>query len=240
MHRYFSAASIALLTVISAVGPASSLEMKDLPPSISVTGEGHSYAKPDQAQLSMGVVSEAKTAAIALKTNSEKMSNLIKTLTGKGIAEKDILTSNFSVNPQYRYDNVNNQQRQTLVGYQVSNEVQVKIRNLPALGDLLDAVVTAGANNVNGISFSLADPAPVLDQARQKAMADAKRKADLYATAAGVKAGRVLYVTESSGTIYPPRPMMMGARMAAAEASVPIAAGEQESTATITVVYAIE
>lgn len=157
----------------------------------------------------------------------------------KNIADKDILTSNFSVNPQYRYDNINGQQRASIVGYQVSNEVTVKIRNLPSLGDILDAVITAGANNVNGISFSLAEPGNVLDQARQKAMADAKRKAELYAGAAGVKVGRVLYITESSGSIQPPGPMMMMARAAVSEA-VPISAGEQESTATITVIYAIE
>lgn len=239
MTRFFLSASLGLLTAISAAAPSLAIEMKDLPPSVSVTGEGHAYAKPDQAQISMGVVSDSKTAAIALKSNNEKMTNLISTLKAKGIAEKDILTSNFSVNPQYRYDNVNGQQRPTIIGYQVSNDVQVKIRNLPSLGDILDAVVTAGANNVNGISFSLAEPAGVLDQARQKAMSDAKRKADLYAAAAGVKVGRVLYITESSGTIQPPRPMMMQARAASIE-SVPISSGEQESTATITVVYAFE
>jgi uncharacterized protein YggE len=213
--------------------------MKDLPPSVSVTGEGHAYAKPDQAQISMGVTSDAKTAAVALKTNTDKMTSLFSTLKSKNIADKDVLTSNFSVNPQYRYDNINGQQRASIVGYQVSNEVTVKIRNLPSLGDILDAVITAGANNVNGISFSLAEPGSVMDQARQKAMADAKRKAELYAGAAGVKVGRVLYITESSGSIQPPRPMMMMARAAVSDA-VPISAGEQESTASITVIYAIE
>lgn len=240
MQRFFLSASLGLLTALSAAAPGWAIEMKDLPPSISVTGEGHAYAKPDQAQISMGVVSDSKTAAVALKSNNEKMTTLISTLKSKGIAEKDILTSNFSVNPQYRYDNVNGQQRPSIIGYQVSNDVHVKIRNLPSLGDLLDAVITAGANNVNGISFSLAEPDSVLDQARQKAMSDAKRKADLYAGAAGIKAGRVLYITESSGTIQPPRPMMMMAARASMESSVPIASGEQESTASVTVVYAIE
>ena len=239
MTRFFLSASLGLLTVLSAASPSWAIEMKELPPSVSVTGEGHAYARPDQAQISMGVVSDSRTAAVALKTNTEKMTNLINTLKSKGIAEKDVLTSNFNVSPQYRYDNANGQQRPTITGYQVSNEVHVKIRNLPSLGDILDAVVTAGANNVNGISFSLAEPDSVLDQARQKAVADAKRKAELYAGAAGVKIGRVLYITESSGTIQPPRPMMMDMARASV-ASVPISAGEQESTASITVVYAIE
>lgn len=239
MIRHLVSLSLSLCGIISAASPGFALEMKDLPPSVSVTGEGHAYAKPDQAQISMGVTSDAKTAAVALKTNTDKMTSLFSTLKSKNIADKDILTSNFSVNPQYRYDNINGQQRASIVGYQVSNEVTVKIRNLPSLGDILDAVITAGANNVNGISFSLAEPGNVLDQARQKAMADAKRKAELYAGAAGVKVGRVLYITESSGSIQPPRPMMMMARAAVSEA-VPISAGEQESTATITVIYAIE
>ncbi|MFN8551598.1 MAG: SIMPL domain-containing protein [Candidatus Obscuribacterales bacterium] len=239
MTRLFLSLSLSLCGIVSAALPGLAVEMKDLPPSVSVTGEGHAFAKPDQAQISMGVVSDAKTAAVALKNNTDKMNSLMSTLKSKGIAEKDILTSNFSVNPQYRYDNINGQQRPSIVGYQVSNEVHVKIRNLPTLGDILDAVITAGANNVNGISFSLAEPDSVLDQARQKAMADAKRKAELYAGAAGVKVGRVLYITESSGTIQPPRPMMMATRAEMAQ-SVPIAAGEQESTAAITVVYAIE
>jgi uncharacterized protein len=240
MTRLFLSLSLSLCGIVSAALPGLAVEMKDLPPSVSVTGEGHAFAKPDQAQISMGVVSDAKTAAVALKTNTDKMNSLMSTLKSKGIAEKDILTSNFSVNPQYRYDNINGQQRPSIVGYQVSNEVHVKIRNLPTLGDILDAVITAGANNVNGISFSLAEPDSVLDQARQKAMADAKRKAELYAGAAGVKVGRVLYITESSGTIQPPRPMMMMAARAEMAQSVPISAGEQESTAAITVVYAIE
>lgn len=239
MIRNFLSLSLGLCALVSATSPCFAVELKELPPSVTVTGEGQAYARPDQAQINMGVVSDAKTAAVALKANSEKMNGLINTLKNKGIAEKDILTSNFSVNPQYRYDNVSGQQRATITGYQVSNDVQVKIRSLPSLGEILDAVVTVGANNVNGINFSIAEPASVLDQARQKAMADAKRKAELYAGAAGVKVGRVLYITESSGTIQPPRPMMMMARAATAE-SVPISAGEQESTASITVVYAIE
>jgi uncharacterized protein YggE len=239
MIRYLLSLTLSLCGIVSAASPGFALEMKDLPPSVSVTGEGHAYAKPDQAQISMGVTSDAKTAAVALKTNTDKMTSLFSTLKSKNIADKDVLTSNFSVNPQYRYDNINGQQRASIVGYQVSNEVTVKIRNLPSLGDILDAVITAGANNVNGISFSLAEPGSVMDQARQKAMADAKRKAELYAGAAGVKVGRVLYITESSGSIQPPRPMMMMARAAVSDA-VPISAGEQESTASITVIYAIE
>jgi uncharacterized protein len=241
MTRIFLSATLGLIAILSTAQPSWSLEMKELPPSITVTGEGHAFARPDQVHITMGVVSESKTAAVALSNNNTKMDALIKTLSGKGIADKDILTSNFSVNPQYRYDNVGGQQRSTLIGYQVSNDVQVKIRNLSSLGDILDAVVTSGANNVNGINFSLAEPAPVLDQARIKAMTDAKRKAEIYANAAGVKIGRVLYITESSGMIQPPRPMGIKMRAyAPQEASVPIATGEQESSASITVVYAIE
>jgi uncharacterized protein len=241
MTRIFLSATLSLLAVLSTAQPGWSLETNQLPPSITVTGEGHAFARPDQVHITIEVISESKTAAVALTNNNNKMATLIKTLSGKGIADKDILTSNFSVNPQYRHDNISGQQRSTLIGYQVSNDVQVKIRNISSLGEILDAAVTSGANNVNGINFSIAEPAPVLDQARAKAMTDAKRKAELYANAAGVKIGRVLYITESSGMVQPPRPMLMSARaMAPQEVSVPIASGEQESNASITVVYAIE
>lgn len=241
MKNFWLSATVGLVSLISAASPAFALEMKELPPSVSVTGEGHAYASPDQASITMGVISEAKTASAALKTNNDKMTSLISTLKGKGIAEKDILTSNFSINPQYHYDNSSNgSQRATITGYQASNDVTVKIRKLGTLGDTLDAVVGAGANNVNGINFSLAEPAPVLDEARKKAVEDAKRKAELYASAAGVKVGRVLYITESAGMISPPRPMMARAMAKESFAAVPIATGEQESSASVTIIYSLE
>jgi uncharacterized protein YggE len=165
---------------------------------------------------------------------------LLKTLQAKGLADKDILTTNFSVNPQYRYDNSSGRPAPpTITGYSVNNSVQTKVRNLPKLGEILDAVVTSGANNVSGISFSVAEPDPLIDQARRKAVADAQRKAELYATASGAKAGRVLYITESNGVISPPRPMFMAMRAEAAQA-VPISSGEQEIAASVTITYAID
>jgi hypothetical protein len=167
------------------------------------------------------------------------MSALIKTLAANGVAEKDVITDNFSVNPQYRYDNQPRSSKPTITGYAVNNQVHVRVRELSSLGKILDAVVENGANNVNGISFSIADPEPVLDQARQKAVADARRKAELFALASGSKLGRVLYITESGGMQpQPPRPMMM--RAALSQSEVPIAIGDQQSNISITVTYALE
>jgi uncharacterized protein YggE len=216
--------------------------IKELPPCISVSGEGKVFARPNMAEINVGVIAESKNAVDALKTNSESMSALMKTLAGKGIADKDVLTASFNVSPQYRYDSQprSGSNRPTITGYSVNNQVHVRVRNLATLGDILDAVVENGANTVNGISFSISEPEPILDQARQKAVADARRKAELYALASGTKLGRVLYITESGG-IQPPRPMMMGVRASLASSGpVPIATGEQENTVSVTITYSIE
>ena len=147
-------------------------------------------------------------------------------------------TSNFSVQPQYKQGQPG-QQRAEIVGYQVSNQVRVQVRKLDALGPLLDGAVGEGANQMQGVSFSVAEPDPLLDEARRQAMADARRKAELYAKAAGVDVGRVLLIQEDTPRL--PEPLYRGMMMArgAASDAVPVAAGEQEFHASITVTYAI-
>jgi uncharacterized protein YggE len=186
------------------------------------------------AQIQVGVVTEAPLAAKALKDNNEAMARLFSTLDGRGIARKDVQTSNFSVVPQYKRG-PHGEQLPEVVGYRVSNQVAVKVRKLDSLGQVLDEVVQQGANQVQGVSFSVAEPTPLLDDARRKAMADARRKAELYAKEAGVAVGRVLLIQE--GTPHLPGPILSG--LARAEAGVPIAEGEQEFGAGITVTYAI-
>jgi len=216
-------------------------QIRDLPPCISVSGEGKVFARPNMAEINVGVVAESKNAADALKSSNDSMSGLMKTLTDKGVAEKDVITVNFNVSPQYRYDNQTRTNRPTIIGYSVNNQVHVRVRKLSELGDILDALVQSGANSVNGISFTIAEPEPILDQARQKAVADARRKAELYALASGSKLGRVLYITESGGfQPQPPRPMMAMTRAVADGGQVPIAVGDQQSTVYVTVTYAIE
>lgn len=208
----------------------------ELPPSVTVIGTGEVNARPDMAQITVGVLTEAKTAAEAMQSNNTAMEKLIDLLKQQGLEEKDIQTTNFSVSPQYRQD----QPRQAhepprIVGYQVSNLVQIKVRKLAGLGGILDEVVTAGANQVHGISFSIAETEELLDDARQKAMESALRKAQLYARAAGMNVGKALLIQEATPNV--PRPVSAGVRMAMAQSAVPIASGEQSLSASVTVTY---
>ena len=205
-------------------------------PSITVAGRGEVQVVPDLVAITVGVSTEAKTAAEALQANTEKMTELMKALKTFDIADKHIQTSNFSVSPQQVFDPSGKPPK--LIGYMVSNQVTVRVLEVNRLGSILDAVVKAGGNQVQGINFSVADPKPHLDQARRKAIADARNTAETFAAAAGVKLGSPLLITEQS--VSPPRPMYaMGARMAVASAEVPIAAGEQLIDANVTVTYEI-
>jgi uncharacterized protein len=206
--------------------------------SITVIGTGEASAKPDMAEIQMGVVTQAATAGEALSANNAAMDKLLKLLAARGIAEKDVQTTQFSVSPQYRHE-PRGQAPPTITGYQVTNQVRVKVRQLASLGQVLDQAVGEGANQVHGISFSVAEPDRFLDTARKDAVGDAKRRAELYAQAAGVKVGRVLLIQEQTPRFPQPQMMAMTAR-AGAGGAVPVAAGEQEFRASITVTYAID
>jgi uncharacterized protein YggE len=207
-----------------------------LVPSITVMGQGEVQVVPDVANVTLGVTTEAKTASEAVKDNNQRMAQLMKTLNDLNVADKHIQTSNFNVSPKQTYDHTGQQPPQ-IVGYMVTNQVNVKVMEVGRLGAILDAVVTAGSNQIQGVSFSLAEPGPHLDQARRKAMADALHRAELYAGAAGVKLGTPLLISEQSASI--PRPYPMAARAMAAAESVPVAAGEQSLSAQVSVTYAI-
>jgi uncharacterized protein YggE len=203
------------------------------PPSITVVGSGTAAARPDTAEVAAGVVTQATTAAQALAQNSAAMDKVLKAVAALGIADKDVQTTNFNVIPQRRAGRQEPQPPE-IVGYEVSNQVRIKVRDLAAVGRLLDTLVGQGANALGGISFSVGEPAPVLDQARTKAMADARRKAEVYTQAAGVKLGPLLSIREATAAI--PR---FGGEMprAMAMTAVPVAPGEQEFQATVTVTY---
>lgn len=201
---------------------------------VTVSGVGIATAPPDMAEITTGVVTRAATAAQALAQNSQAMERLLQGLGGLGIAARDIQTTNVSVSPQRRP--AREGQPTDILAYEVVNQVHVKVRDLPSLGRVLDQQVSQGANSIYGIRFGLIDPAPLLDEARKRAMADARRRAELYAAAAGLKVGRVVSVQEAGAAA--PRPEM-GAR-ATMSAAVPVAAGEQEIQASISVTYALE
>lgn len=206
----------------------------ELVPSITVVGAGEVQVQPDMATVTVGVTTEAATAAEAVAENNQRMAQLLKTLRSHDIADKHVQTSNFNVSPKYSTDR---RQPRKIVGYTVTNQVRVKVLEVSQLGTILDAVVEAGSNQIQGVAFSLAEPKPHLDQARRKAMADARHRAELYADAAGVKVGEPLLISEQSAPVSPP--FALGARMAAAADVVPIAPGEQTISAHINVTYAI-
>jgi|SRR5579864_258612 len=220
---------------------------KEKTPTISVTGVGKISAAPDIAVISMGVLSHGATAREALAANSEAMAALLDTLKQHGIAGKDVQTTQIQVSPQYSQPQPGRGGRQgggefipRIVGYDVTNMVQLTARDISKLGTVLDAVVQAGANQMHGISFRIDHPEKLLDEARKRAMADAKHKAELMAGEAGVVVGLPKRIQET-GPTEPPRPYQLGARAAmAAPAPVPVAGGEEELSVTVHVVYELK
>ncbi len=200
---------------------------------LSVSAEGRTESAPDMASVSLGVVTEGATAAAAMADNARRMTALTQALRRAGVAERDIQTSNLSVNPQYAY--VENEQPR-LTGYQANNNVNARVRNLANVGRVIDAAVAAGGNTVNGISFSHADSNAQLDVARRDAAAAARRRADLYAQAFGLRVHRIVAISEGGG-YQPPMPVMMMQRMAAEGAQTPVSPGEIATSVSLSVTY---
>lgn len=229
----------ALIAASLSMLPASSATEASLPRTIVVTGIGDVKAKPDMAVINSGVLTEAPTARDALAKNNSAMSAVIDALKKAGIAEQDIQTSNFSVSPQYPPYQPNQTQTPRISGYQVSNQVSVRVKNLAKLGAILDALVQVGANQINGISFDIDQPKQLQNDARKLAVADARAKAELYAAAAHVSLGRVLQISEANIAVGP-QPMAYAMDKVAAQREVPIAAGQQTLSANVSIVYEIQ
>ena len=157
-------------------------------------GEGSISAAPDHARITSGVTTRAKTAKEASDANAKAMAAVLAALQSAGIEQKDIQTSRFSVQPVYTSPGPNMEQR--LTGFSVSNQVSVTIRQIDKVGDILDRLVTAGATDAGNLEFLHAEQSKTLDRAREAAMVDARRKAELYAHAAGLTLGGVAWVTE--------------------------------------------
>lgn len=199
---------------------------------LTVSAEGMSEGRPDMATINLGVTTEGQTAQAALQENARRMTALTQALRRAGVAERDIQTSNVSVYPQQQY--VEGQQPR-ITGYQANNSVTAKIRNINNTGRVIDAAVGAGGNTVNGVSFSYQDPDAQLDAARRDAIQEARRRAELYASALGMHVTRVVAVQEG-GVYSPPVPMPME-RMAAQDASTPIAPGQIETRVSVNVTF---
>jgi uncharacterized protein len=193
---------------------------------MSLSGHGEVRAVPDMAVINMGVVSSAETARAALDANTKAMTELMANLKAANIDDKDIATSNFSVNPRLDYGQ-NGGQVPKLVGYDVTNTVTVIIHKIDGLGALLDKAVSSGSNQINGISFSVSNPDAAMDEARKLAVKDATHKAQIYAGAASINLGNIMSVSESSGMAEPQVMFSRAKAMAADSAPVPIAQGSQ-------------
>ncbi len=195
-------------------------------------------AAPDIATINSGVETRAATAKEAMAANATHMDALIAALLKAGIARRDIQTRGLNLNPQYDYSNRTEGQGPRFLGYQANNMLTVTIRQLDRAGETVDAMVNAGATNVNGPTFSIADPSSLEDQARAKAVKTAQTRADFYAQAAGYKGARLLAISEG-GQIERPIPV---ARMAAAEAApaTKIEPGQLSTSITLNFRYMLE
>jgi uncharacterized protein YggE len=230
------AASLGLAAAVVPALPASAQMGSDVP-TLTANGTGTVYVVPDIAIVSIGVTSRGATAAEALASNSAGLTAAIDTIKEQGVEEKDIGTSGFSIFPVYETNEDGAQSEPPrIVGYQVTNEVRVTIRDIAKSGAILDKVVSAGANQVNGITFDSADRQTPADASLAAAVADAKRQAEIMASAAGVRLVRITNVNASSGGV---QPMFARADMMAASGPVPVMPGQREVNANATVTWEI-
>lgn len=204
---------------------------------LDVSATGVTTRTPDIASIEAGVITTAPTAAAAMSQNAERMKTVLAALRKAGVAERDIQTSAISLSPQYRY--VQNE-APVVTGYQASNQVSIRFRDIARSGPVLDLLVAQGANNISGPTLSIDKPDAATDEARRDAVAKARARATLYAEAAGLRVDRILSISEGSAPM-PPMPVMMRAQgMVADKAQSEVAPGEQQVSATITVRFLLK
>ena len=233
--------SLALMITTLAVETVQAKETQ--PATISVSGTGKASIAPDLALISFGVIREGKTARDALNANNKAMGDVLKAMMERGIADKDLQTSNFNISPRYFYPPRKNNETQKspkIVGYTVSNTLSVRVRDLNKTGELLDLVVSLGVNSGGSIQFTNDNPEAILEQARINAVKNAVRKAEILTSTAGVKLGRIINISEQSTT---PRPHSFAQKALRAEAvsdAVPIASGENSYQINVQISWEIE
>lgn len=216
-------AACTLATPLIASAPARAADR-----SITVTGEATVSVAPDNANIRLGVTSQGKNAREASEANARQMTNVLAAIREAGVADRDVQTSRLSLQPQYEQGKAGPAR---LLGFQVTNQVTIRIREIDKFPGILDRAIAAGANEMSGIEFVVSEQSKLLDQARDDAVTDARRKAELFARAAGVKLGAVTSITEEGSS--PPRPVMQAMRVSA----VPVAPGEQMLRAAVSVTF---
>ncbi|WP_159592804.1 SIMPL domain-containing protein [Chelativorans xinjiangense] len=238
MTRCFIPLAFAV-SVLAAV-PAAAQEA-DVGPKIMVTGEGEATVSPDMAVITFAVLREGDTARAAMDENNAAMAAVIAALKEEGVEARDLKTSGLAISPQYVYPNDSNgEEKPRITGYQVTNTLTVRVRDMEKVGEVLDRSVSLGVNQGGDITFTNDDPAEALKEARTRAVEDAFSKARTLAEAAGVSLGNLLEISEQAGA-RPPMPMVKAMRMeAAADSSVPIEAGENSYKVQVSVTFALE
>jgi len=206
--------------------------------SISVSETGEVYAKPDLAVISFSVINEAKTVAEAMAENSEKMNKIIETIKQEGIEERDLKTTHFNVYPRYEYDD--NYRNRTLVGYEINQQLQVKIRDMEKIGDIIEKASLAGANDMGNLQFTIDDQEELKKQARDQAIEKAKTKAQELAVQLDVKLGKVISFSENSYNPYYDAIKNYGMEEAGMGGATPeIETGENKISISVTILYEI-
>ena len=246
MKTLMRAAALGLALTTTAAAPAALAQAA--PPAadtmfrattLNLSAYGETKVAPDMATITLGVMTEGKTAAEAMQANATRMNAVVASLKKAGIPDKDIQTSNLNLNPQYKYQE---NQPPLLVGYQASNNVTVTVNDLKKLGPAVDATVTAGANQVHGISFGLQDPSVAENAAREAAVKALAAKAELYAKATGHRVSRLVSLSEGGGySAPPPMPMMAYAAKRGAEmdAGTSVSGGELKVRIDISGLYEV-
>jgi uncharacterized protein YggE len=228
---------IAIAAVLACSTLASAANAQQPPPSITVSGNGKVLYVPDIGYIHVGVSSDAMTAAEAWKKNAEIVKKIFEALKQYGVEDKDLTTTNISVTPRYLYKD---KEQPKFLGYTVSYDLSVKVRKLDQMGQFLDSMVEAGANRNMNVSFGCSKLDELMDEARAKAVAEARKKANIYVTGAGAHIGDVLGISDTP--YYPGYRQYPVDAMALKEGktSLPIAAGEQELSVQVTVTWSID
>lgn len=206
---------------------------------LDVSAEGRTARVPDVATIRAGVVTQGQTAAAALSENATRMARVLAALKQAGVAARDIRTASVALNPQYRYTEG---QPPAVTGYQASNSVSIRFRDVAKSGAILDALVAQGANQIDGPTLSLDKPDAALDEARTDAVKIARSRAELYAKAAGMSVVRIVTISENGTNdgSNPQPPVFAMARAMKASDSTPIAAGETQVSVTVTVRFLLK
>jgi uncharacterized protein YggE len=239
MMRPLLTASLLALAALPAAASAQTVPVQAISGTrLDVVATGEVTRVPDIVRVSAGVVTTSPTASGALQDNARRMDSVRAALRRAGVAERDIQTSALNLHPDYRHDPSGNQPQ--LTGYRAHNEVTVRFRDIANTGKILDALVAQGANQINGPMLGIDKPESALDEARTKAIAAARARAELYARATGKRVGRILSISEGVGGMGP-MPMYRGEAMAASAVSkTEISPGEQSLSVTLAVSFELE